>query len=68
VVGICRREPHLLKDVPHVLLDGALRDRERDRDRCIGASFRPYGPAICYSLEVALGLQGRCKRRASAAM
>jgi hypothetical protein len=40
VVGIRRREPQLLEDVLQVLLDGALRDHERVRDRRIGASFR----------------------------
>jgi hypothetical protein len=42
-VGIRRREQQLLEAVLHVILDGALRDHGRVRDRRIGASFR-YQP------------------------
>src|SRR5215831_5529565 len=40
VVGVRRREPQLLEDVLHVLLDGALRDHELFRDRRVGTAFR----------------------------
>jgi tetracycline repressor-like protein len=43
VVGVGGREPQLLEDALHVLLDGALRDHELTRDRGVRPSLRHHG-------------------------